>query len=853
MVNYLIVPSGTYTTDAQLPGMKSSYFIQLANILDQTAYQTTAFTSNDSIIFELNSLYPSSINWSDVITLIKSNTASNELNIILYFNPDKSYPTFTDQNFFINVDDKLLSIYFDIPTGVDPKIQQLNITNCSKITSIDFEFLTYITSINFSGCPLFASNLEVKPTKRFPNLISVDASNTSITNFKYTYGIIKIINLSDSKLENLVLPTDSSTIEILEVLDLNNCQSVTTKQFSFQTYTSLQSLFLDNIGLTNLTIGESLKILSVKNNLNLLSINLPANLNLNTIYLQNTGITKLNLSNSPLTGMDLSDTALKLLNLSNTQLINLNFANSLLEELDISGVTTLKILNIPSETKTTIKTLDMSNVNLTNPIQDFSDFSVIESLNISNTGITSFIPPQLNTIGSLNLSNNLNTSGELDLSGKSNLTTLDISNTGYTIINLSGTNVLNVNLENRNIEQINLSDNQNLKSINLKNLNNLTTLTVGNNSSLDGISIINCSIIEQLDLSQLNSLSLLYLDNLPNLTSLNGENIQIILFQIYNFNEIKFDIYSIKQVDNLNILNCYNLIEIDISNFSTLQGLSLLGTKDLENIKGNIEKLITLNIGSTKIKSVSQDPINISSIENNLLEILGGKNSKIVQCRSSITKEIQIGNVIYCNGENDLFSYLEYIEQLGISPEELLFISCNFFYFNINSDLYQKYKNYNNIFPQRFITNGIEYIAGPSKNSDEYTKGYCKLKNDITINISDLSNQESYCVDTNNKNIYFEGNSFSEYSPCIWIFNMNQTTLNNLKTILSTESVKQTIYEYFNLYTNTDPSEFSDILDRNGNPINVHFIQMWPENEPIPIPEPEPTENSNKFICKFII
>ena len=81
---------------------------------------------------------------------------------------------------------------------------------------------------------------------------------------------------------------------------------------------------------------------------------------------------------------------------------------------------------------------------------------------------------------------------------------------------------------------------------------------------------------------------------------------------------------------------------------------------------------------------------------------------------------------------------------------------------------------------------------------------------------------------------------------------MNQTTLNNLKTILSTESVKQTIYEYFNLYTNTDPSEFSDILDRNGNPINVHFIQMWPENEPIPIPEPEPTGNLNKFIVKFI-
>lgn len=76
---------------------------------------------------------------------------------------------------------------------------------------------------------------------------------------------------------------------------------------------------------------------------------------------------------------------------------------------------------------------------------------------------------------------------------------------------------------------------------------------------------------------------------------------------------------------------------------------------------------------------------------------------------------------------------------------------------------------------------------------------------------------------------------------------MNTTTIQNLRS-----SLQNTIpTSSFILYTNNSASEFSDILDTNGNPINIDFVDIWKGILPIPNP-PIPDQESNKFNIYFI-
>ena len=846
---YLVAPS-TVTGDQNLTnnisgGTPSSYSILAANVFDFDTYKTKTFTDMDYILIYLNQLYPTDIQFDTIMSDIASNT-SQALNIILYSDQEIS------DNYSITYDNVSNIEQIIINTYNMPNFNNISLTNFNGLKSINIlSTVTSINTLNLSGCLNLTGQLDfISNTK---SVVNVDISNTKITSLK-TYGQTKsIIASDDTDLNEFVI--SSSSNNYVENINLSNCTSLTgtlrLSDFAYLITLNLNStnynnvIFNKNINLETVDLGNNpyltgTLILTLQQKLTYLDI---SETSFDALNVDRSNIEELKVSNTPLTSITASNTQITELDLTGTQITVCNLEND----------TALKTLTIPQNLIPNIINLNLGNVKLTTPINDFSLYNSAQELILNNTGITSFIPPTTKTnLTRLNLSDN--SISNLDLSGFTNLSNIIYDHNSTVNLNLSGAQLGTMSVNDcPKLETLNLS-NCGIKILKLKNLPVLSNLNISGNINMSEISIVNISL-GTLDLTENVNLEFIELDNISdNFTiNINYDNNKIESFAATNLNDIPIDISKLN-IQMLVLTNIKNLTYLDLSNLQNLAFFVCTNLFKLKTIKTGQTTNAIITISNTTVENITGPNFStVLSQSNKNLKHVGGELTQIVYAMESGVRFIQIGDIIYGGTENDFLNYVKYIEDTQGSLNDL-FLSCCYLWYDIESELYQKYKTVSSLWPQRFKQEGIEYITGPTTDYDPSqpltAAGYYKV---ISPGLINVNNEALHVYDLNNNTARFEG--FQENTIGLWLFNMNNESITNLKTYLATPDVKEIIDDFLTLYTNNDPSLFSDILDKNDNPIKVQQVQIWPDNEPVPIPEPdpEPTGDLNKFIIKFVV
>lgn len=542
-------------------------------------------------------------------------------------------------------------------------------------------------------------------------------------------------------------------------------------------------------------------------------------------------------------GSDIQLNSINFLYFDNNAIINLSKLTSL-TSVTINSINEPEII-YPENNLDKLTNLELNKCNLN--LIDLSGMVGLEILKIFYNNIESIDLSICKNLKELNVSNcsylkNLDCSLLTNLSSfgfsdnSNNFITLNLSNTKINTINtytLPCENLLlnnmlelsNIRIRNTKIENIDLTGSNNIKEIEINNYNNNLILPESFNL-VESITLINYYI--NLNNYQLNNLITFIAENIDcpikdlsicsNIKMLSFSHINNIEFvNIDNINFVTLTLLNSTFTGNVNIGNIDNAF----INFCT--GIDTM-TINIQN-SGTFTNVIGCDVKHLKL-NCEKFPL-----DNYKLELILNKNLKY----------ITINDKVYGTYENDLLNLMDIF---GYGKFACILSNL---YYNKESELYEKLKNSKWMFPQYVYIDGISYLTYDGvvqcKKLSDFKTNYFNVAEENIDSIDFLSNIFSI-LDTNNKNITFSNN---RYKFPIYIFNMNTTAIQNLRS-----SLQNTIpTSSFILYTNNSASEFSDILDTNGNPINIDFVDIWKGILPIPNP-PIPDQESNKFNIYFI-
>ncbi len=478
-------------------------------------------------------------------------------------------------------------------------LRNLNLSSIPDLNNIDL-VIPNIETLDISNTSISSLN-----TTALMNLTSLDVSNTSVSSLNTTTLMnLTSLDISDTRISNL----DISSSPNLNVLDVSSNTSLSTLNIQ---NTSLSLIDLStNASLTDVILNNNLNMSSlslIDDNLNLTANNNSGSLTL-SVDLLNTSHT-INLNGNRFVRFTSS---LPSLTLTSDTITRVNVSSNTLRDLDLSGIPNLNSLNLSFSLKFNLETLDISNTGIS--FFDTSNLWNLTSLDVSNTGISFLDTFDLSSLTSLDVSN---TSISFFYIYSPNLNVLDVS---------SNTSLSTLYIQNSNLSLLDLSTNT-----------SLTDVTLNNNLSLNSIALIN----DDLNLT-VNDVPLLLVDLLNTNHTINFTGNSSLAFTsslaslkitsntitsgfVFSSTLLDLDLSGIPNLNNIN-LSTVNLENLDISNTS----VSTLNTTTLMN-------LTSLDVSNTSISN-----LDISNSSNlNFLDV--SSNANLLTLNASNTSLTSLG------------------------------------------------------------------------------------------------------------------------------------------------------------------------------------------------------------------
>ncbi len=476
------------------------------------------------------------------------------------------------------------------------------ITEITGLSQFRFNNLTTITIRNMTQ--LVSVDLQGNNNSVFPNLKNINIENcTALTRVDFTGNNLSTINISASTHINFTL--DSATAQSLTNLSLSD---IAGDNFSIN-YTMpnlTQATFEDNSALREINIqGSSLRNLYIVGNTHLTNLYVDSSV-LSNLTLQN---------NTNLQVLDLS----RATNLRNLQLDEMTFEeNGYVVAHTLVYAPNLKKLFLSYNDW--IEQFDISQSSNIETII-FTDCTNLKSLLLSDT---------LQSLQTLDVSNCYNLS-EIDFSSAENLQSLSLlecnlinvdtfggisAMKGLEYLNLQGTNIREVDLEEFNNLQILFLGSSYLNSVYIDNLPNLFQFSIVNSNNLSEVTLNNA-----------NSLRSFNLDASEGITTINISNVALTSFSIAGKTQLMTLNLNCENLTELYIYDCENLSTVDFANCTNLTTLELLGCDALgSSVVDNLANLNALThlyvseCDTTYSFTLSNKPylnyLNISNLNN---------------------------------------------------------------------------------------------------------------------------------------------------------------------------------------------------------------------------------------------
>lgn len=378
------------------------------------------------------------------------------------------------------------------------KLYQLNVSN-TGVESIDVSGCIGLSTLKYSDCQQL-KHLDVSDTtltsliiNSNPALQTLNVDGTSFTNLRISGTQITSLTLSDFSRATAVTVNDTP----LQTVTISNCK---LGNVSLNDISQLESVIATDstISLINVSNCTGLKTLSVSDS------------GASVSFENDTQLEIINLSGTSLS------TSLELLGTDYTKLSSLDISNTSLNQLNVSGcttLTTLKVEGCESLTSVNVANTDISAL-------DLADCTSLSTINASGSSLM-----ELNATSNYLLET-------IDVSDCTSLTDLWMNDTENTYalnsVNVSGCSALvDITLYGcNNLTSINVEDCTNLEIFSLEKCMGITSVDLSNNNKLTGVAV-NQTGITTLDLSGKTSIEQVYAMNCANLTTVNLSNSSI--------------------------------------------------------------------------------------------------------------------------------------------------------------------------------------------------------------------------------------------------------------------------------------------------------------------------------------
>lgn len=360
-----------------------------------------------------------------------------------------------------------------------PNLKYLN-CNGNYISEIILPNLSKLETIVAYGNPIekvYVNNDAALATLNLQNVSTNALSGTGISIVEYNQAETLSLDFSGTKytsltIKNSTVLTSYDVSKNVQLTELNLCGNSFVKSVDVSTLTALTSLHVNECALESLNVDANvnLETLLCYNN-KLSSLNLDNNIALKTLNASNNNLTSLKLQNNiALTDVNVENNQLQSLNVRKcTQLVSLNAGNNPdITALALGYNTTLQTLKAH---KTGLTDIDLSaNINLQEldlngcsgvKVIDLSANTILKNLNLSSTSIST-----------------------IDLSKNTKLTDLNVSSTNISALVLTNNTLL---------ATLKVSGNIMLKTIDVTNTK-VSALDVSSNTSLESLKINGCPI-----------------------------------------------------------------------------------------------------------------------------------------------------------------------------------------------------------------------------------------------------------------------------------------------------------------------------------------------------------------------
>lgn len=509
---------------------------------------------------------------------------------------------------------------------INTNIENININSDAIITKASYPIST--KNISFTKS-LFNSSLQtfIFNSANSPNIESIILGDTNITNLSCNNcPKLNSINLTPIAKTRQIIENDSlttltiNTCDNLPILQINNCTALTTASIS--SCSILESLYLNNCPvlislsieeLSNLSIFELINC-NIFTGTNVFTSNLISTLpNLTSLKLTNTRIENLTINNSSkfitltgsLKGTNADGNEIGLTNLdlngcinfngltdnnnnpisfalATPYLENLNISNTIVSNIDCHDITSLANLSLSSSS------IDINVSGCSNLIDlDISNCSNLESLNGSNSAIQNLTTSTIDQSSLTNINMSGSSISSINLNNYSSLSIIDLSSTNISTLSISNLEKLStLNLNNCNLSNLSINGCKKLNNDYLQDLSIIDSATFNNLGTFvpQSISIINSSsiIITKTDW-QVFELNGELLNNSENsidiklndkLTSLSFTNIPS--SPIYRNLDISFN-NILKSINNkTNIFDICNLLNVNLISFNDISNYNKL-------------------------------------------------------------------------------------------------------------------------------------------------------------------------------------------------------------------------------------------------------------------------------------
>ena len=533
-----------------------------------------------------------------------------------------------------------------VPGMYGTPLANLNLSGCSGLKTIDCHGNASLTNLNTTGCTavtsLDCSDCAISAITIYPALKTLNCSNNRLTTLNVSEcTALQNLNCSHNQLtidanaflENTALVTldcsyntkwASANIESLPELTSLNCNSCAIETICLYDLPKFTTLDCGNNAIKEFDFRECPLLTTIGSY---------TTGHLESIYIENTGMTQLTFNQEPLTSVViLNCNKFTSLNVTgNTSLMGITvFQSPLIQTINCtnSRLVQLDLTDLPA-----LKNLDCSNNELEGLI-DLTGCPALETLNLSNNKLI-YMPDisQCTAIKSLNYSNNFLSIPSTAFDNKTSLVSIDCSNNTdwesvivYYLPNLTSLDCSHCEATTVSIGYLNeLSDlrceGNAVKSFSMYSCPKLTSLGNLPSQSLQSMQIHE-SAVADLSLST-SALTYLLIRECPALQALtiqgNAEPLTIIVLNCAALNTINCSHNNVKTLSlaGLTGLKDLDCSDNDIANMDILGSQGYTGCTALENLNFSNNKVSNLYLGLfNKLKNLD--------CSNNLLTRLYG-------------------------------------------------------------------------------------------------------------------------------------------------------------------------------------------------------------------------------------